>query len=103
MAKIRKDDQVMIITGKDKGKIGRIINMNSEKNTVLIEGLNMVKKAYRRKRQEDKGGIIDIEAPIHISNVMIVDKKTNTPTRVGMKVLNDGKKIRVSKKTGEEI
>ncbi len=93
----------MIITGKDKGKVGRVIEVMGEENKVIIEGLNLVKKAYRRKRQEDKGGIIDIEAPIHVSNVMLVDKKTNKPTRIAMKVLKDGKKIRIGKKTGEEI
>jgi large subunit ribosomal protein L24 len=103
MSAIKKNDQVMIITGKDKGKTGRIIFVYPEKNKVVVEGLNLVKKARRRTQQDQKGGIIDIEAPIHISNVMLVDKKTNKPTRVGFNILKDGSKVRVSKQSGEVI
>lgn len=103
MSAIKKNDQVMIVTGKDKGKSGRVIEVLTDKSKVVVEGLNLVKKARRKTRQDQQGGIVDIEAPIHVSNVMLIDKKTNKPTRVGFQVLKDGTKVRISKSSGEVI
>lgn len=100
-AKIKKDDTVKILTGKDKGKTGRVIKVNSEDGMVIVQGLNMVKKAVKRKSQQDKGGIIEVEAPIHISNVAVV-AKNGQASRVGYKVEN-GKKVRIAKKSGEVL
>ncbi|MDR2767089.1 MAG: 50S ribosomal protein L24 [Treponema sp.] len=105
--KIRKEDTVEIIAGKDKGKRGRILKILRARDRVLVEGLNMVKKAMRRRNQQDRGGIADIEAPIHASNVMIVCKKCG-PTRIGYKITEGpaGKKpvkTRVCRKCGEAL
>jgi len=99
--KLKKGDQVMIISGKEKGKTGRIIKLNLEAGTVLVEGINMVKKAIKKKRQEDQAGIIDIEAPLHISNVQIMDK-AGKPVRIASKI-EGSEKIRVSAKTGDKL
>lgn len=99
--RIKKDDQVKVIAGKDKGKTGRVLRVDRDKGRVLVEGINIVKKAMRKKRQEDRGGIAEIEAPIHISNVMLVTRD-GQPTRVGVKF--DGEtKVRVARKNGETI
>ncbi|CAM3582188.1 50S ribosomal protein L24 [Marinicrinis lubricantis] len=100
---VKKEDTVMVITGKDKGKKGRIIAAYPRQNRVLVEGVNMVKKHARPSQQNPQGGIITQEAPIHVSNVMLVDPKSGQPTRVGYKVLDNGKKVRVAKKSGEII
>ncbi|MFM9332344.1 MULTISPECIES: 50S ribosomal protein L24 [Paenibacillus] len=100
---VKKDDTVIVITGKDKGKKGRIIAAYPRENRVLVEGVNMVKKHSKPTQQNPQGGILDQEAPIHVSNVMLVDPKTNKPTRVGYKVLENGQKVRVAKKSGEVI
>ena len=99
--RIRKDDQVKVIAGKDKGKVGRVLRVDREKDRVLVEGVNLAKKAMRKKRQEDRGGIMDIEMPIHISNVMLVTK-SGEATRVGTKI-EGGNKTRVARKSGETI
>jgi large subunit ribosomal protein L24 len=93
----------MVISGKDKGKTGKVMKMLTGQDKVLVEKINMVKKARRKTQQDQQGGFVEIEAPIHISNVMLVDKKTNQPTRFGVKVLKDGSKVRISKKSGEVI
>tara|TARA_Y100001970_G_C13836552_1_gene652376 strand:+ start:163 stop:468 length:306 start_codon:yes stop_codon:yes gene_type:complete len=93
---IRKDDMVKIITGKDKGKTGRIIKVLTSKDRVIVEGLNLVKKHQRPTQQDQQGGIIEKEASIHISNVMLLYK--NKPTRVNYKILDNGKKVRYSNK-----
>ncbi|MDR1899197.1 MAG: 50S ribosomal protein L24 [Treponema sp.] len=99
--KIRKEDTVQIITGKDKGKRGRVLKILRDKDRVMVEGANIVKKAQKRRSQQDRGGIIEVEAAIHASNVQIVCKKCG-PTRIGYKV--DGKtKTRVCKKCGEAL
>jgi large subunit ribosomal protein L24 len=72
--RIRKDDRVKVIAGKDKGKTGRVLRVDRERGRVLVEGINLAKKAMRKKRQEDRGGIIEIETPIHISNVMLMTR-----------------------------
>jgi len=103
MLRIKKDDKIMVITGKDKGKTGRILEIFPQRNKALIEGVNIVKKAQRPTQQDQKGGIIEVERPIHMSNIMLIDKKTNKPSRFGVKILKDGKKERISKKSGEVI
>lgn len=99
--KLKKGDQVQIITGKDKGKKGRVLRIDRITERVIVEGLNMVKKTQRPKNQNDKGGIIEIEAAVAASNVMVVCKKCG-PTRLGTKVDGD-KKIRVCRKCGEAL
>ncbi len=98
--KIKKGDTVKIITGKDKGKSGRIIKVVTDKKRVVVEGLNMVSKHQRPTQDNPQGGIVQQEASIHHSNVMLVDK--NKVTRVGYK-LEKGKKIRYSKKSGGNV
>ena len=100
MHKIKKDDMVKIIAGKDKDKTGKVLSVDSKKNEVVVEGCNMVTKHTKPSQTNQNGGIVHQEAPIDISNVMlVVDGQT---TRVGFKV-EDGKKIRIAKKTGKEI
>jgi len=99
--KLKKNDQVKIIAGKNIGNTGRILKVNKADGTVIIEGQNMVKKAMRQKKQNQKGGIVEIEAPIRISNVMIMCKKCG-PTRIKIEKKND-KKMRMCKKCGEEL
>ena len=99
--KLKKGDQVQIIAGKDKGKKGRVLRIDRMTERVIVEGLNMVKKTQRPKSQNDKGGIIEIEAAIAASNVMMICKKCG-PTRVGINV-DGGKKSRVCRKCGEAL
>lgn len=103
MLRIKKNDRVMVIAGRDRGKIGKVLEVSPDRDRVLVETLNKVKKAQRKTQQNQKGGLVDIEAPIHISNVMLVDKKTNRPTRFKVSILKDGTKVRISKKSGEVI
>lgn len=99
--KLKKDDQVMVIAGKDKGKVGRILRIDAKTSRVLVEGVNLVKKAVRKKNQNDRGGIIEVEATIHLSNVQIVDKG-GKPTRVTYKTEGDDK-VRVAVKSGDKL
>ncbi|MDZ7792539.1 MAG: 50S ribosomal protein L24 [Spirochaetia bacterium] len=99
--KLKRDDTVKILTGKDKGKTGKILRIDRNRGRVYIQGLNMVKKAVRAKSQQEKGGIIEIEAAVALSNVAAVTKNGEA-TRIGYKIEN-GKKIRIAKKTGEEL
>jgi large subunit ribosomal protein L24 len=99
--KIRKDDTVQIIAGKDKGKRGQIVSIIRNKDRVIVSGCNLVKKAMKKRSQNDRGGIVEVEAGIHISNVAIVCKKCG-PTRIGYKLDGD-KKIRVCRKCGETL
>lgn len=100
---VKKDDTVLVITGKDKGKKGRVIASFPKENRVLVEGINMVKKHAKPSQTNPQGGIVNQEAPIHVSNVMPIDPKSGQPTRVGYKVLDNGKKVRVAKKSGEQL
>ena len=105
MAKIRKGDTVQVISGKDKGLTGEVLKVYPETDKVLVEGVNRVKKHTRvsqNARGAKTGGIVTQEAPIHISNVMLLDPQSNKPTRVSV-VREDGKRFRVSKLTGEKI
>jgi len=99
--KLRKEDTVEVITGKDKGKRGRILKILRDKDRAVVEGLNIVKKAQKKRKQQDRGGIIEIEAALHTSNLMIVCKKCG-PTRIGYKFDGD-KKVRICKKCGEVL
>ena len=99
--KLKKEDTVEIIAGKDKGKRGRILKILREKDRIIVEGANIVKKAKRRKSKQDRGGIIELEAAIHSSNLMIVCKKCG-PTRIGCKIDGDVK-TRVCRKCGEAL
>ncbi len=103
MLSIKKNDIVYVIAGKDKGKTGKVLRVFPKKNRLIVENINIVKKARRRTQQDQQGGWVEIEAPIHISNVMLLDKKTNKPTRFGVSILKDGTKVRISKKSGEVI
>lgn len=99
--KIKHDDNVEVIAGKDKGKRGRVLKILRDKNRVLVEGANIIKKTQKRRSQQDMGGIIEIEAPLHASNVMIVCKKCG-PTRIGYKIEGE-KKVRVCRKCGDAL
>ena len=99
--KVKKGDTVKIITGKDKGKTGRIIKVLPLKNRVIVEGLNLIKKHQRPTQDNSQGGIVQKEASIHYSNVMLLYK--NKPSRVGYKILENGKKVRYSKQSGGNI
>ena len=101
--KLKRDDTVQIIAGKDKGKTGKILKVDTASNRVIVQGLNMVKKAVKPKKQNDKGGIIDIEASLAISNTMIVCKKCG-PTRIGIEIdSNTGDRKRFCKKCKEVL
>jgi len=101
--KIRKNDTVVIIAGKDKGKRGKVRRALPKQDRVLVEGLNMIKRHSRARRAARQAGIIELEAPIHISNVMLVCNKCAKPTRVGFKLLDDGKKVRICRSCQEVI
>jgi large subunit ribosomal protein L24 len=100
---VKKDDNVIVISGKDKGKKGRVLASYPKQNRVLVEGVNLVKKHSRPSQKNPQGGIVNQEAPIHVSNVMLVDPKSGSATRVGYKVLDNGKKVRVARKSGEAL
>ncbi|MEI4771104.1 50S ribosomal protein L24 [Psychrobacillus sp. FJAT-51614] len=99
---VKKGDKVKVISGKDKGKTGVILTAYPKKDRVLVEGVNIIKKHMKPNQANPQGGIVSQEAAIHVSNVMLIDPKTGEPTRVGYKV-EDGKKVRVAKKSGEII
>ncbi|MGB2991316.1 MAG: 50S ribosomal protein L24 [Paenisporosarcina sp.] len=99
---VKKGDKVMVISGKEKGKTGTIIAAFPKTDRVLVEGLNLVKKHMKPNQANPQGGIVSQEASVHVSNVMLIDPKSGEPTRVSYKV-EDGKKVRVAKKSGETI
>jgi large subunit ribosomal protein L24 len=101
--KIRKNDTVVVTAGKDKGKKGKVRRALPKKNRVLVEGLNMIKRHSRARRAARQAGIIELEAPIHVSNVMLLCNKCAKPTRVGFKILDDGKKVRICRSCQEVI
>lgn len=103
MLKIKKNDQVVVIAGKDKGKTGKVLKILADAGRAVVESVNMVKKARRKTQQDQEGGFVEIEAAIHLSNIMLLDKKTNKPTRFGVSTLKDKRKVRISKKSGEVI
>ncbi|TDQ34720.1 50S ribosomal protein L24 [Aureibacillus halotolerans] len=99
---IKKGDKVQVITGKDKGKQGTVLVAHPKKNRVVVEGVNIVKKHAKPSQGNPQGGILELEASVHVSNVMVIDPKDGVPTRVGYE-LKDGKKVRVAKKSGETL
>ena len=100
---IKKGDTVYVNAGEDKGKTGKVTKVLVEKQRAIVEGVNMVSKSQKPSAKNPQGGIVKQEAPIHISNLSLVDPKSGKPTRVGIKVAEDGKKVRIAKKSGEEI
>ncbi len=106
--KIRRDDTVRIIAGKDRGRTGRVLRVEPKKNRVFVEGVNIQKRHQRPRsirdaqRAQEIGGVIEREGPIHISNVMLLDPKTGDPTRVGIK-REGGRRVRIAKRSGQEV
>jgi large subunit ribosomal protein L24 len=100
--KLKKGDDVVVVSGRDKGKTGSILRVLREDDRVLVDGVNMVKR-HTRPSQTQPGGIVAKEAPIHISNVALADPKDGSATRVGYKLLEDGRKVRFAKQSGEVI
>lgn len=100
---IKRDDKVKVMTGKDSGKIGKVIKVNRKKGRILVENINIVKRHSRPTAQNRQGGIIESEAPIHSSNAMLVCNKCVKPVRIKMQRLDDGKKVRVCRKCNEQI
>lgn len=102
-ARIRKDDTVIVIAGKDKGRTGKVLKVLTKEERVLVEGVNLIKRHTKPDVANPNGGVISKEASLHISNVALRDPKTGKPTRVGFKVNDKGRKIRVAKGSGVEI
>jgi large subunit ribosomal protein L24 len=100
--KIKKGDRVVVITGRDKGKTGEVLRVIREESRVVVQGVNIVKR-HTKPSAASTGGVVEKEAALHISNVAHVDPKTSKPTRVGYKVLDGGRKVRVARKSGETI
>jgi large subunit ribosomal protein L24 len=103
LARLKKKDKVVVLTGKDKGKVGEILSVMPKQQRVLVSGVNMVSKHQRPTQTNPQGGIVRKEASIHISNVALADPKTGKPTRVGVKTLANGNKVRVAKRSGEVV
>ncbi|WP_211100393.1 50S ribosomal protein L24 [Azospirillum sp. TSO35-2] len=101
-AKIKTKDKVIVLTGRDKGKTGEVLRVIPKENRAVVQGVNVVKK-HQRPSARSQGGIIEFEAPINLSNLAHVDPKDGKPTRVGFKILEDGRKVRVAKRSGEVI
>ena len=100
---IKKGDTVYVNAGNDRGKTGRVVRVLVKKNRAVVEGINMVSKSVKPSAKHPQGGIIKMEAPIHVSNLSLIDPKSGKPTRIGYRINEEGKKIRYSKKSGEEI
>lgn len=101
---LRKNDQVLVRAGKDRGKKGRVLQVLSARNRVVVEGVNMIKRHTRPNPQKNiKGGIIEREASIHASNVMLIDPETNQATRIGHQTLPDGRRVRIGRKSGAVV
>jgi large subunit ribosomal protein L24 len=101
-AKIRKGDKVVVLTGRDKGRTGEVVEVRPAAGRAIVRGINMVKR-HQRQSANQEGGIISKEGTIHLSNLALADPKTGKPTRVGFKVMNDGRRVRVAKASGVEI
>ena len=102
MQKIRKGDKVVVLSGKDKGRTGEVLRVMPKDDKAVVRGINLVRR-HQRQTQSQEGGIITKEAPIHLSNIALVDPKDGKPTRVGFRVEADGTKVRVAKRSGEVI
>jgi large subunit ribosomal protein L24 len=103
IAHVRKGDTVVVVAGKERGKKGKVLRVIPEKGRVVVERINMIKKHQKPTQKIRQGGIIEREGAIHLSNVMLVDPGSDKPTRVGMKALSDGKKVRVARRSGEML
>lgn len=103
IAHVRKGDTVVVVAGKERGKKGKVLRVIPEKGRVVVERLNLIKKHQRPTQKVRQGGIIEREGSIHLSNVMLLDPSSDKPTRVGMKALADGKKVRVARRSGEML
>ena len=103
MLRIRKDDQVIVMVGKDKGKTGKVVRVMPKVNKALIENINVVKKSVKKSDTYPQGGYVEMEKPVSLANLMLVDKKSNKPTRFKAQVLKDGGKVRIAKASGETI
>ncbi|MBL4756482.1 MAG: 50S ribosomal protein L24 [Rhizobiales bacterium] len=101
-SKIKKGDKVVVLTGRDKGRSGDVLKVFPSENRAIVQGINMVKR-HQRQTPSEEGGIINKEAPLHLSNLAIADPKDGKPTRVGFQTLKDGRKVRVAKRSGETI
>ena len=101
--KLRKGDEVLVISGEDRGKRGKVLKVFRDKNRVVVEGINFIRRHTRPSRANPQGGIVQREAGVHVSNVMLADPKTGRPTRVGTRVNEDGTRDRVARKSGEII
>ena len=103
--KIRRDDEVVVIGGKDRGKTGKVLRVDREKQRVFVEGLNIIKRHQRPSQLNPnaQAGVIEREGPIHVSNVALVDPKTKKPTRIGATTTSDGKRARVARRSGTQI
>jgi large subunit ribosomal protein L24 len=101
-AKIRKGDKVVVLAGRDKGRSGEVLEVRPAEERALVRGINIVKR-HQRQSANQEGGIISKESTIHLSNLAVADPKDGKPTRVGFKVMKDGKKVRVAKRSGVEI
>jgi large subunit ribosomal protein L24 len=101
-AKIKKGDKVVVLTGRDKGRTGEVVQVMPKEERALVRGVNFVKR-HQRQTMNQEGGIIQKEAPVHLSNLALADPKDGKPTRVGFKVLDDGRKVRFAKRSGDLI
>ncbi len=101
-AKIRKGDKVVVLTGRDKGRTGEVIEVRPRESRALVRGVNMVRR-HQRQTAREQGGIIAKESTVHLSNLAISDPKDGKPTRVGFKLLKDGRKVRIARRSGEQI
>ena len=107
--KIRKDDNVKVISGKDRGKTGRVLRTEPGRQRVYVEGINIQKRHQKpttlrdTQRAQEIGGVIEVEGPVHVSNVQLLDPKSGDPTRVGIVRKDDGRRVRVAKKSGQEL
>jgi large subunit ribosomal protein L24 len=101
-ARIKKGDRVVVTTGRDKGKKGEVLKVYTSEDRALVSGVNMIKR-HQRQTAQQQGGIINKEAPVHLSNLAHVDPKSGEATRIGFKILGDGRKVRFAKKSGEMI
>jgi len=101
--RVVKNDTVKILSGKYSGKTGKVLKVFPDQDRLIVEGVNIIKKHTKPSQKNQQGGIVEKESSIHVSNVMIIDPKTNEPTRVGFKFLEDGTKVRISKKSGEML
>ncbi|MFL6689765.1 MAG: 50S ribosomal protein L24 [Alphaproteobacteria bacterium] len=101
-ARIKKGDRVVVVSGRDKGRKGEVLKMMTKEDRALVSGVNMVKR-HQKQTARAQGGIVNREAPVHLSNIAHVDPKTGEPTRIGFRVLGDGRKVRFAKKSGEVI